>query len=52
MWRQQRDLSVEVVFSTVVTERGVPTSSSSADPRSVTWTVGELEVVPERAGLL
>jgi hypothetical protein len=50
--RRRYDLSIEIVISTIVTERGVSTSASGTDASGVTWTVGELEIVSERAGLL
>lgn len=50
--RQRRGLSVEVVISTIVTEGSVSASANGTDTGGVTWSVGELEVVAERAGLL
>ena len=50
--RKQRELSIEVIVSTVVAERGISASAGGTDASGITWTVGEFEVVAERAGLL
>ena len=52
MAKARSNLSIQVVISAVIAERGISTGSDGANPRAVTRTVGEFEVVSERARLL